>query len=94
MFVRRLIAGLLVASLFALPVLASDLESVSNEESSMDDVQASEADNSDSEVIDLAALEEGQETINNNLTFLVACVMSCAGCVVGYWTGKDLLSIW
>ena len=95
--IRKILAGVIVTSLFILPVLASDssegvdssadVQTVEGEtvEPQSDNVQATE--NS----IDLSEVTANQKTINDNIAFLSACIISTGGLLVGYWTGKDLL---
>lgn len=93
MWARRAIAGVLLLTLAVLPVFAGDSETevVSDVESTSDN---SDTGDNSGETDIMVVLMENTETINNNLAFLVACVLGTGGLIVGYWTGKDLLSIW
>lgn len=93
MWARRVIAGVLLLTLAALPVVAGDTEPevVSSVEDSGD---SQSNDNANNQTDTLVAIEANTQTINNNLAFLVASVLATGGLVVGYWTGKDLLDIW
>ena len=89
---RILLSGIMIASLCAIPALATDssvegsrYEVVEIEESPLPSPSPS------AEVVDLSEVTQNQETINNNIAFLSAAVVSCAGLLVGYWTGKDIL---
>ena len=83
---RKIIFALLVASLFALPVVAS--EGVENESSQESVVYSSEADTDSSA---LALIAQNQERTNDNIVFCAAALISTLGIVVGYCSGRDLL---
>lgn len=95
--IRKILTGIIVTSLLILPVLATDS---SEEVDSNAEVQTVEGENLSSESntqqtaensTDLSEVTANQKTINDNIAFLAACIISTGGLLVGYWTGKDLL---
>lgn len=95
--IRKILAGIIVTSLLILPVLASD----SGEVDSSAEVQTVEGQEDASiesngyqdpeSSSDLSEVISNQKTINDNIAFVAACIVSTGGLLVGYWTGKDLL---
>ena len=95
---RLIISGLVIASLCCLPALADDSQEevdssaeVSVVEGETGDSAQSDSGSSSEISVDLSEVTSNQKTINDNIAFLAACIISTGGLLVGYWTGKDLL---
>lgn len=96
--IRKILAGVIVTSLLILPVLASDssegvdsnaeIQTVEGEEGFSSEPDAEQAAENST---DLSEVTANQKTINDNIVFLAACIISTGGLLVGYCTGKDLL---
>lgn len=102
--IRRVLFAAIVGSLFLLPVVAADNVSLEDEASITDQNEvgdyvedaetvepSTEPSASPSPAVDVVEVTQNQETINNNIVFMSASVLSLGGVLLGYFSAKDLL---